>query len=211
MIYEEKKANIIQSIVDSLKLRKDTKAFLYTQRAPLDSLYEDDIQTILLEFQNSQKLQISDLKIAKPHPLLKNFHEMFDTSEHYIEITNVDLDFFQIELAKYKSYLEKTLTSSNEFFIFYSSDRRILLNGKIELATPDFDTENERIFTYLYSHKNEILKIKEIKEVYEKNYKEKISKSLDKVLENLGFVRGLRKTFFDINKTSIRFKTPVRV
>jgi hypothetical protein len=83
--------------------------------------------------------------------------------------------------------------------------REILLNDFFLISKPDFDSENEQVFHYLYKHPNRPVERGEIME----NLKISITKDFDKIIENLKFKKDLRKAFFEISKDSIKFYNPV--
>lgn len=212
MIYEKKKAILMLSIINAYKQTVgNSNHIIYTDQLPTSNVSETDIGNILKQFELEGKLKI--LKMSFNTPLKVKGYEFIDEHlYHKAEINDVDIKFFEDEYIKYSKYLEEdSFTKVDTFFITYTSDRRILLNGKIEIAKPDFESENERVFTYLYQNKNKALKIRDIKQFYKEEYDEELTKSFDKILENLGFVRGLRSTFFDLTKTTIRFKNPVKL
>lgn len=214
MIYEEKKAAIISSIIEAEKTKtRDRNPYIFTKIEPLAQIDEHEILQIVEQFQESGKLKI--LVATFNLPMKVGFlEEVNKHTYHRVEVTDVDLPYFISELEKNTSYLKPSHeTGSNEFFILFNadSDRRILLNGKIELSKPDFDSENERVFSYLYKNRNTVIKKSELKKYYEKTYAEKIIKTFDKILENLGFTKGMRSVFFDSTKDSIRFKSPVKL
>lgn len=89
--------------------------------------------------------------------------------------------------------------------ITYAPSREILLNQTFQLAKPDFDSENDLVFSFLYKHPNKKHTLKEI----EVGIGSELGKTLHKIVENLGFKGDLRKIFFDVSGTSICFKNPV--
>lgn len=89
--------------------------------------------------------------------------------------------------------------------ITYTQNREILLNEALRLARPDFDSENEVVFDYLYKNPNK----KILKGQIEKETRRKITKSLHKIVENLGFKGDLKQAFFQVSKTSIYFRNPI--
>ncbi len=90
------------------------------------------------------------------------------------------------------------------FWIEYSEcSRRILLNGKKLLAKPNFCSENEMVFTYLYQNPGRRINIKELEE---KATGEPIKKNLHEIIRDLRFKGDLAHIFFDVSKTSIRFR-----
>jgi len=93
------------------------------------------------------------------------------------------------------------------FWIEYSElSRRILLNGKKLLAKPNFCSENEMVFTYLYQNPGRRINIKELEE---KATGEPIKKNLHEIIRDLRFKGDLAHIFFDVSKTSIRFRKSV--
>lgn len=67
--------------------------------------------------------------------------------------------------------------------ITYTPIREVLLNMTIRLAKPDFDSENDIVFDYLYNHPNKKIGLRELEE----QLKRSLTKSLHKIVENLGF------------------------
>ncbi len=208
-MYEEKKAIIIHSILEAKKLHIENRKFiLFTEKRPLNSIEEHEIRDILIQFQNLHKLKVENVYIGKPSPILKSFYLHIGQPENYIEVSNIEVDYFEKEFLKHKQYLsEEKLPAINNFFIEFNSDRRIMLNGKIDIAKPDFGGTNEAIFIFLYDNPNKLFSKKEIEE---ETHKE-ITQSFDKIVENLGFRRGLKAAFFDISDktSSIKFKNPI--
>ncbi len=89
--------------------------------------------------------------------------------------------------------------------ITYTKTREILLNEALRLAKPDFDSENEVVFDYLYKNPNK----KITKDQMERELRIKIAKSFHKIVENLGFKGDLKRVFFQVSKTSIYFRNPI--
>lgn len=206
MNYDEKKAIVIQSILEAEKLKLEGQnARLFTERTPLKDLEEGEIRSIIQQFQQLNKLQVVSINIGQPSPLLKGAIDVIGKPENYIEINNIDSLYFKEGHTYTKHHLEHSLSSNNNFFIEFNDDRRIMLNGKIDLAKPDFAGENEAIFIFLYKNPNRSFSKKEIEDATNV----KVAKSFDKIVENLGFRRGLKTAFFDINKTTIKFKNPI--
>ena len=91
------------------------------------------------------------------------------------------------------------------FWVEYSPKRNILLNGYLEIGKPTLGNENDLVFDYLYQHPNQVIQKEEI----EKGINQTIKKDLDKIVDNLGFKRGLGKLFFEASKTTILFRNPI--
>jgi hypothetical protein len=89
--------------------------------------------------------------------------------------------------------------------IKYTTAREILLNG-ICLAKPDFNSENDNFFQYVFNRPNQKISIEELKKAVGGDLK----KDPHKILQNLGFKGGVRKAFFDVSKDTICFRNPLR-
>jgi len=89
--------------------------------------------------------------------------------------------------------------------ITYTPIREILLNNTIRLAKPDFDSENDVTFDYLYNHPNQKISLKELEEQLKKS----LTKSLHKIIENLGFRGDLKTVFFTVSQDAVCFRNPI--
>ena len=208
MIYEEKKAIVIHSILEASKLKRNQKIILHLQEDPLSKIELLEVVSIIEQFQQLNKLKVVSSNTKDPLPMLKGFYDNIGTPEKYIEISDLDIEYFKNELKKLSPHSSISKSSSKDtFYIEFSSDRRVLLNGKIDLAKPDFGETNEAIFKFLFEHPNQVFTKLQI----EQEIKMDITQKFDKIVENLGFRRGLKATFFDISEKSstIKFKNPV--
>lgn len=205
MSYEINRAKIIERIITIHKMvGENTPVRMFIDAHSLADIDRADILGILMQFQKESRLIVKDkyfgnqLNISGPWNLLKE-------PRHYIEIEKIDIPYFEEEFLKIRHYIEDASLSNGqkEFYIVYTPERKVLLNGKIEIAQPDFNSENDLVFKYLYDHPEIEINLSELKA------KTHMSKSIDKVLANLGFVKGLRSAFFDINKKTIKFKKRV--
>lgn len=95
-------------------------------------------------------------------------------------------------------------TTQIVYKITFTIAREILLNG-VQIAKPDFESENDIVFDYLYKHPNRKIELAEI----EKEIGQGMTKTLHKTVENLGFSGDLKTAFFQVSKTSIYFRNPV--
>jgi len=103
---------------------------------------------------------------------------------------------------------EKELSPNvSEYFIDYKDDKVIMLNGKIDIGRPHFGEDNQIVFEFLYNHPNQVFTEKELLE----KTNAKVIGKLTKIVESLGFRRGLGKAFFEINTTSIKFKNHIKL
>ena len=205
MDYNEKRAIVIHSIIEAQRLSTGSlKPRLFVKTNPLRLVAVQDIVRILVQFRDAGKLKILDKYLGPTHNI-KGFWDLLPEPDHYIELSDIDIKYFEKEYQQVRKYYseDSSIKGKQQFFIELTADRRILLNGKIEIAQPDFNSENEQVFSYLYEYCNQEIRISDLKKKFG------MKKTIDKVLANLGFTKGLRSTFFDINKTTIKFKSPV--
>ncbi len=88
--------------------------------------------------------------------------------------------------------------------ITYTKQRQILMNNA-QIGKPDFNSENDLVFDYLYKHPNESF----TKEQIEKAIGVKLNKSLHKIVENLGFEGDTKEVFISVSKNAIQFRNPI--
>lgn len=91
------------------------------------------------------------------------------------------------------------------YWVTFTQTREILLNDVLLIGKPDFDSENEVVFGYLYNNPDRTITLDELKE----KLKRDITKTLHKIVENLGFKGDIKSLFFNISKSSIKFKKQI--
>lgn len=93
------------------------------------------------------------------------------------------------------------------YWIDYSErSRRVMLNGKKQLARLNFNSTNELVFDYLYRNSGKRVTVKELEaEVL----KEPLNKTLHAIVRDLGFAGALAQMFFDVSKSAIRFSNHI--
>jgi len=106
---------------------------------------------------------------------------------------------------KQRKQLEETKMKDPVYEIKYSEKSREILINNFLLARPDSFSENEGVFAYLYKNPNIAIPLEDIK----KEIGESLTKSIHKILENLGFTGELRKAFFKVAKNKILFRNPL--
>lgn len=92
-----------------------------------------------------------------------------------------------------------------DYKITYTKQRQILLNDNAQIGKPDFNSENDLVFSLLYEHPNERF----TREQIEKEVGVTLTKSLHKIVENLGFEGDTKEAFFSVSKNAIQFRNPV--
>jgi len=131
------------------------------------------------------------------------------SSIHIEIIENKFFNFMKLiedQFKKLKGIKNIDSTKDNDLRITYSEhSREILLNNFFLIAKPDFNSENEQVFYYLYKNPNKNITKAEIIE----DLKITLTKDFGKIIENLKFKGDLRRAFFDISKNSIQFYNPV--
>lgn len=114
--------------------------------------------------------------------------------------------------ASTKQPTEKTSGNSSQenrndilFTIEYNQTSGVVLNEHLQIAKPDFMSENDLVMEYLYQNPNRVIKKEEI----EKAQGITLKKELKNTISKLGFKGGLEKVFFSLSKNGIEFKNPV--
>lgn len=149
---------------------------------------------------------------SKPRNLRENMPWNFNDF-----IKNFECYLFALEEVLISLRDEKNLTIRQEiakkefqaeilYKITYSDhSREIKLNG-MTIVKPDFESENDRFFNYVYLNPNRSISREEI----EKSTQEKLKKSNSDILKDLGFTGAIRQIFFPgTNKTKLKFNNPI--
>jgi hypothetical protein len=89
--------------------------------------------------------------------------------------------------------------------ITYTSSRQVMLNSVFQLAKPSLNGTNDLVFNHLYQNPGKLFS----KQQLEAAIRQKISKTLHKIVENLGFKGDLAKAFFSVSKNNILFRNPI--
>lgn len=105
--------------------------------------------------------------------------------------------------------LEKTNVSNKNNEIAYEakyneSTREIRINGHL-IAKPNFNSENELTFDYLYKNSNKRVSKEEI----EKYVGDKLKKPIHSIIRDLGFTGKLAKAFFNASQKGVFFRNPI--
>ena len=105
--------------------------------------------------------------------------------------------------------IESSQQPSNKiiYWIEYSErSRKVMLNGKKQLARLNFNSTNELVFDYLYRNASKRVTVKELEA---KVLKEPLNKTPHAIVRDLGFTGALAQMFFDVSKSAIRFSNHV--
>lgn len=117
---------------------------------------------------------------------------------------------YEVKSAEKELISSKTSANAGSgsfiFQIVYSDrNREITLNDYFLLSKPDFGSENDLVFCYLFKNPNRKVTIKEIEEA--ENIK--IKKTPHAIIRDLGFTHDLGKIFFSVSADTFIFYNPV--
>lgn len=84
--------------------------------------------------------------------------------------------------------------------------REIIINDLFLLSKPDFDSENEKFFSYIYKNPNKKILLKDLKN----EIGEPLKKNVHNILNDLGFKGTFLKAFFSVSKTAIIFRNTIQ-
>lgn len=196
---------------------KDVVAFLYElqQKQPLEEIifypYVDTNIDVYDLYECMMKIK-KDLSLIKNIETPEIFVYPFDPENPYPDLGQDIHNLWQVELSPaFPDWAENVLSFEEEqaelpaMEIRLLPDRTILLNNTFVLSKPNFNSPNEVVFDFLYKNPNKRWSKKEI----EQQLNIKITKDLDKIVENLGFKNDLRKIFWQVSKADIQFNNPV--
>jgi len=240
MTYEQKRKKVGIAVAEAFKFSsKDNPPEIHARKNEyVNNIPLNEIKAILNQFQDEEKLKIINITYSSLIPTFdpetydlfifevkdrEFFNEMMPPKELDIEespmrkmrktieyvtgITDEERNKMKINEDSKADVVKSRGIISNEYFIEYRDDRTILLNGKIDIGRPRFNTQSEILFSFLYKHPNETFTLAQL----EKETKLEIVDKLPKVIDRIGFRRGLKKAFFDIHENTINYKkTTVR-
>lgn len=101
-----------------------------------------------------------------------------------------------------ESPVAKNDNLSGENVVIEYKNRELILNNIILLANPDFNSENDIVCEELFKNVGKVLTRQDLEEVL----KQPLKKDLNKIAEQLGFKKDIRKVFLSVSKTSICLK-----
>lgn len=168
---------------------------------------------------NREAQEISDERLNMLRKLENEEHAIKDvrwpndfTQYVYLKLDDRYGEVFSYYQAEYKKVAEEyqnTKVNPAEdpdlvYSITYTASREILLNNAFQLAKPNFNSENDLFFQFIYDNPNKKLPLSEIE-----TQTGKLTKNIHKIIENLGFKGDLRKVFFDASQTEVCFRNPI--
>lgn len=175
---------LLKKLQDDLKVLKVTRTPLSDEERGYDSRYEDYYFGL---------------------ELLPTFDEYFTQIQNEPEYQNYSSRKPASTKPPETQPTPSNSTTDIVYEITYTPSREILLNKTYQLAKPNFNTENDLVFTFLYKNPHKTYTRVQLEE----QIKTKLTKDFHKIVENLGFKGDLRRMFFSVSETSITFKNPI--
>lgn len=128
----------------------------------------------------------------------KEFKKMKKDGEIKIILTNLD------KLNDYRKRIEE-INNTVAHYLEFKKNREIILDGKKKLSKPDFDSENDNFFNFIYNNPNKKINIPEIEASIGALRKRPIN-----ILADLGFTGDIKKMFFPaVSNKAIEFINPI--
>jgi hypothetical protein len=208
------KKNIVNSVVE---LYSDYMKWNYTC-CPL--LNQNGFSKEMLEFN-----EINDFGLRTGQTIFNDNEPTFEKSEQYLykspysdatrkeapKLLNNMLKniSFRIEILNQvrDELLHRTqkqgVADQKALWVDYPKDRMIMINNKYRLHRPRFNSTNDKFFSYLMDHQNQMVQKIELR-------MDKESWSIHQCLRDLGFVNELQRAFFpEVSNSFIFFRNPV--
>lgn len=139
---------------------------------------------------------------------LANFDDFYTKIKQEFEKRKQKAD--KIDEKNVKDTSKQTITDKSQekneamYQITYTKQRQVLMNNA-QISKPDFNSENDLVFSFLYEHPNKRITREELG----KAVGGKLTKSLHKIVENLGFEGDTKEVFFSVSKNAIEFRNPI--
>lgn len=131
----------------------------------------------------------------------KNFNKYLDDLSWENDILNGDNE--QKDIAIEKNDNDKEISYK---ITYNEKTREIIINDLFLLSKPDFDSENEKFFSYIYKNPNKKILLKDLKN----EIGEPLKKNVHNILNDLGFKGTFLKAFFSVSKTAIIFRNTIQ-
>jgi hypothetical protein len=105
-----------------------------------------------------------------------------------------------------KEISEREYQAGIAYKITYSEHSRDIKLNNIVLCSPDFESENDRFFYFVYANPNRIIPMEEL----HKGMGGKPNKTISQILRDLKFKGDLKKLFFPVsNNKNVQFINPI--
>lgn len=138
---------------------------------------------------------------------ISNFYDILDRAKkiHFVLKKDGVKDGNKVKDVPQKEVTKNTGEKDELVYqITYTKQRQVLMNNA-QISKPDFNSENDLVFSFIYENPNKRITREEI----EKAICGKLTKSLHKIVENLGFEGDTKQVFFSVSKNAIEFRNPI--
>lgn len=199
LVPKDPKEAVVTAREDALKLlqyKKAVRGWKFILRDPLMVSLEDMMGTF------TESVQV-DVDIAKFREIKPQITEAFLAKEPETLIPEKQCGRTGKRPASQQPQDQDT---DAMYEIELTTSREILINNLV-LARPEFGSENEIVFRFLFDNPNRTVTLDELQK---RMGDQPIKKTLHKIVENLGFQGDLKDAFFSVAKDSILFRNPIR-
>lgn len=212
MLTSKQKLYTILDVINDKRVLLPNDAQLYLDpKHDLKGYFpEEELASLLHKLQDDEKV----LKVVQWPPLPEYqdkekdaFYGIVVKSDPYQKFTSKiqeepEYKNFKITPSPSKSVINDSSIALN---ISYTDANEILINDLFLLSRPDYDSENEVVFEFLYHHPNKKHTVAEMTDALGRT----IGKSPHKIVENLGFTGNIKRIFMQVTKDAICFKNPI--
>ena len=219
MTGKEKLYFLLNTIADKKEITPSGKPILIHPMGDLNGEYPQlELMLLFAKLKDDEKvLKVTRTPLSEEE---KGYNPRYEDDYYGLELLPAWGDYFAKiqQEPEYKAFSPSRIATEYEqtkqtkeihikdtvYEVKYLRSREILVNNFL-IAKPDFNRENEVVFTYIYNHPNERIS----KDKIEKETGIKLTKTLPKILENLGFIGETRKSFFDVSSEGVLFRNPI--
>lgn len=200
MTFEKNSNLVITKLVDALQYISSGDVL---ELEPIHEVGQKNMDNILAKFEAEGLIVV--ISLANDDSWKLSIYDPYLYPKNYsIKVKNkpaLQKKFEEISSKSSNSH------SGNKYYLEYTTDGRLMLNGDVELSKPIFDEDNDLIIKYLIENPNKSFTRKELSSHCGKV----INKDFAKVIEHLVRTKGFKNLFFRYSKDSIELKNPVYV
>lgn len=135
------------------------------------------------------------------------YYWSFNLGDNYPTFLSEHEEAYKEVAQNYQRSQEEEKANARDivYEVKYSEKSREILANNFLLAKPDFNSENEVVFSYLFRNANRPVKTEEL----EQQAGNKLKKPIHNILRDLGFTGKLAKAFFGASKNGVIFRNPI--
>jgi flagellar hook-associated protein FlgK len=206
---EENKDKYISvgQIEELMKMPKDERAKI--EKNNLTQKHLDDIDSFQKNLKDTAKAMKPRLEAMFANIKLPDLSHI--TQSHMVEAYAPPPNYQAQSVNLLRQLVEKQKAEDAKsedkvvLTITYSSSRQLVMNGVFQLSRPTLNGVNDLVFNHLYQNPGKTFGKQELEAAIGQN----ISKTLHKIVENLGFKGDLAKAFFSVSKNDISFRNQI--